>query len=748
MSRIYILEGLDCPHCTAEIEKEVNKLEYVVSAAVNLISQCMTVEFDAEKTDVIDEEIEKIVHSHEPDVKIHIKNHEITEHTHEEEARGHNHVHGRDECDECCRAHGDENENTERCDKEDNDDGCGCHDHSHSENDRGDLIKIIAGAVIYAAALILNAFLEIPFPVYLGLFILSYIVLGGEVVIKAIKNILKGRIFDENYLMTVSTVGAFAIGEYPEAVAVMLFYQIGEYFQGLAVRRSRQSISKLMDIRPDRATVVRNGIQLSVAPDDVKTGETIIIRPGEKIPIDGTVIEGEAAIDTKALTGESKPADVQGGDSVVSGCINLNGVLTVKTTKKFSESTVSKIIELVENAASNKAPAENFITKFATYYTPAVVIAAILLAVIPPLFFNGVWSDWLYRGFSFLVISCPCALVISIPLAYFGGIGASSRHGILVKGGNYLEALNNADTVIFDKTGTVTKGVFTVTKIIPAEGMSAEELEEAAAYAESMSNHPIALSIVSSYGKETNRDRLSEYEEISGYGIRVLRDGKEILAGNEKLMEKKGVAYSFCNAPGTKVYVAIEGNFAGCIVISDEIRPDSRSAVDELKKLGVKRTVMLTGDIATIAADICLKAGIDEYSANLLPHEKVEITQKIKDENGEGKKTVFVGDGINDAPVLASADIGIAMGGMGSDAAIEAADLVLLTDEPQKIADAIKISREVRKTVVENIVFALGVKAVFLVLSALGLANMWQAVFADVGVALIAILNSIRILRK
>ncbi|MBQ6051974.1 MAG: cadmium-translocating P-type ATPase [Clostridia bacterium] len=717
MKKDYILKGLDCPNCSAKIEDEVKKLDYVVFASVNLMQQSLAVEFEEKNASDIDRDVEKIVHSHEPDVEVSLKN-------------AHNHECDKDEFIDECRD---------------------CQGHCHDDGDddfKSDLIKIIIGAVVYAAALILNAVLDLPFAVYITMLLAAYVILGGEVVLHAVKNIFRGRIFDENFLMTVSTVGAFAIGEYPEAVAVMLFYTVGELFQELAVRRSRKSITELMDIRPDRATVLRNGEQMTVYPDEVEPGETIIIRPGEKIPLDGIITDGESTLDTKAITGESAPRNVFCGDEVLSGSINVNGVITVKTTKSFGESTVSKIIDLVQNASSNKAPTENFITAFAKYYTPAVVAAAVLLAVIPPLFFNGLWSDWLYRAFSFLVISCPCALVISIPLAFFGGIGAASKHGILVKGGNYLEALNKVETVIFDKTGTITKGVFKVSETVPAEGISADELSEAAAYAECFSNHPIAISVIESYGKSVDRGSISEYEEIAGYGIRAVKNGEEILAGNEKLMEKRKIDFSVCDGTGTKVYIAKDGRYLGCIVISDEIKKDSKNAVSDLKKLGVKKTVMLTGDSEIIAKDICEKTGIDEFYASLLPDEKVKIIEKIKKETDNRSKIAFAGDGINDAPSLATADIGIAMGGTGSDAAIEAADFVLMTDEPSKIAEAIKIAGETKKTVIENIVFALGVKAIFLLLSAFGAANMWMAVFADVGVALIAILNSIRILRK
>ncbi len=716
MNREYYLKGLDCPNCSAKIENDINKLEYVKSARVNLVKQYLYVEFDGVDEKNLDKDVKNIVFSYEPDVNVMTK--EVSD---GREAKKESH------------SHEDPHQDSENDDEDDS---------------RKDLIKIIAGGVIYAAALILNAATDLPFPAYIAMLAVSYIILGGEIILNALKNIANGHIFDENFLMTVSTVGAFAIGEYPEAVAVMLFYTIGEFFQSVAVRRSRKSIKKLLEIRPETATVVRNGREITIDPEHVELGETLIIRPGERIPIDGTVTEGESSIDTKAVTGESLPKDVCAGDEVLSGCINMSGVLKIRTAKSFGESTASRIIELVENASSNKATAENFITTFAKYYTPAVVLAAALLAVLPPLFFGERWEDWLYRGFSFLVISCPCALVISIPLAYFGGIGSASRHGILVKGGNYLEALNSADTMVFDKTGTITKGVFKVSEIIPAEGITEKETLLEAAYAEAFSNHPIAKSITDHFAMDIDRNSISDYEEFSGYGVRAIWDGRVLLAGNEKLMESRNVDFSVCSKPGTKIYVAVDGKYSGCIIISDEIRPDSKTAIDRLKKLGIVKTVMLTGDSENIAADIAKRTGIDEYHAELLPHEKVEILKKLKENCQKNKRIAFAGDGINDAPSLSCADIGIAMGGIGSDAAIEAADFVIMTDEPSKIADAVKIARETKKTVIANIIFALGVKAIFLILSAFGLANMWQAVFADVGVALIAILNSIRILRK
>ncbi|MBO5299728.1 MAG: cadmium-translocating P-type ATPase, partial [Clostridia bacterium] len=610
------------------------------------------------------------------------------------------------------------------------------------------VLKIAVGAGIYIAAIIIGEILKLPLPIYLAVLIISYIILGGDVVIKAIRNIIKGRVFDENFLMSLSTVGAFFIGEYPEAVAVMLFYQIGEFFQSLAVRRSRKSISELVDIRPDSATVIRNGRSMTVAPETVSIGETITVKPGEKIPLDGIVTDGSAMIDTKALTGESVPKTVREGGEILSGSINTNGVISVKVTKSFGGSTVSKIIELVENASSKKAPTENFITTFAKYYTPAVVILAALLAVLPPIIFNESWTEWLHRGFVFLVISCPCALVISIPLAFFGGIGAASRHGILIKGGNYLEALNKADTVVFDKTGTLTKGVFSVSKIIAENGKSDDEILEYAAKAESLSNHPIARSITERYGKEIDRETVSDYEEVSGFGVKATVNGKTAVIGNAKMMKRENISFTEYDDIGSKAYVAVDGKYYGCIVICDEIKPDSEKAIADLKKAGIKKTVMLTGDDEKIAASVCENIGIDEYYAQLLPDKKVELLEKISEEKKTYGKTVFVGDGINDAPVLARADIGIAMGGIGSDAAIEAADVVLMTDEPSKIAKAVKLAKETKAIVIQNIIIALGIKGIFLILGAFGLAGMWQAVFGDVGVALIAVLNSMRILKK
>jgi Cd2+/Zn2+-exporting ATPase len=555
-------------------------------------------------------------------------------------------------------------------------------------------------------------------------------------------------VFDEHFLMSVSTIGAFAIGEYPEAVAVMLFYQVGEFFQSLAVKRSRKSISDLMDICPDSATVKRNGVLQVVSPESVAVGEIIVVKPGEKIPLDGIVVDGESMLDTKALTGESVPRSIRKRDEALSGCINQSGLLTLKVTKSFGESTVSKITDLVENASARKAPTENFITTFARYYTPVVVGMAAVLAIIPPLVLGGGWSEWLRRGFVFLIVSCPCALVISIPLTFFGGIGAASKRGVLVKGSNYLEALNKVSVVVFDKTGTLTKGVFEVANIIPAAGYQKEQVLEYAAQAESYSNHPIAKSILATYGKPIDQKQFSDFEEISGHGISVMVQGKKVLAGNSKLMESEKIAYAACDAAGTKFYVAADGSYVGCILIADEVKPDSKCAIAELKKIGVEKTVMLTGDDERIGKSVADELGLDAYYAQLLPDQKVEKLEMLDKQKRQGSKLAFVGDGINDAPVLARADVGIAMGGLGSDAAIEAADVVLMTDEPSKLVEAIDVAKATKRIVMQNIVIALGIKSVFLVLGALGMAGMWEAVFGDVGVTIIAVLNAMRILKK
>ena len=605
-------------------------------------------------------------------------------------------------------------------------------------------IKIVIALILFFIALIINFSNEwINNTIYM----IAYIIVGLEIIKKAVRNIRRGKIFDENFLMTVATIGAFLIGEFPEAVAVMLFYQIGELFQSYAVDKSRKSIASLMDIRPDFANVERNGKITKVSPEEVKIGETIIIKPGEKIPLDGYIIEGKSSIDTKALTGETIPLDVEKGKEVLSGSINLNGVLKVEVKKEFGESTVSKILNLVENASSKKSKSENFITKFATYYTPIVVIIAVFLAVLPPLLLEDAnFSEWVYRALSFLVVSCPCALVISIPLSFFGGIGAASKMGILIKGSNYLEQLSNLETVVFDKTGTLTKGTFEVQKI-EAIGISKEELLKITAYAESFSNHPISLSVKRAYGKEIDEKQIEKTQELSGLGIEAIIDNKYVLVGNEKLMKEKNIKYSKSNDIGTILYVAINGEFKGYILIADEIKKEAKKTIEDLKKNNIKQTVMLTGDRSSVGQDVARKLGLDEVYTELLPTEKVEKVEKLLKQKSKKGKLVFVGDGINDAPVLAISDIGIAMGGLGADSSIEAADIVLMTDELSKIVDAIKLSKRTMKIVKQNIIFAIFIKILVLILSAFGISTMWEAVFADVGVSIIAIINALRVLR-
>jgi Cd2+/Zn2+-exporting ATPase len=625
------------------------------------------------------------------------------------------------------------------------------HEVSKKENDKDedgdsrkkDIIKLVIGGALFAVGLIFKFqnWLE------LTIFLLGYIVAGGKVVLNAIKGIARGQVFSEHFLMSVASIGAFFVGEYPEGTAVMLFYLLGEMFEGMAIDHSRKSISALMDIRPDYANLKVGDELKKVAPEDVSIGDIIVVKPGEKIPLDGKVIEGSSMADTSALTGESVPRELGPGSDALSGFINKNGVLYVKITKKFGESTVSKVLDLVQKASSKKAPTEKFITKFARYYTPVVVFGALTLAIIPPLIIPGAsLSDWIYRALIFLVVSCPCALVLSIPLGFIGGIGGASKRGILVKGGNYLEALNNVEAVVFDKTGTLTKGVFKVTEINPQNGYIDKELIEYAAYAESYSNHPIALSIISAYNTEIDKNRIENYQEIAGHGIKVNVDGKEVLVGNTRLMISENNECNEVDALGTVVHVAIDKKYVGNIVISDEVKEDSANAIKELKALGIGETIMLTGDLKIVADKIGKKLGLDEVYSELLPAGKVEIIESLEARMSQKGKIVFVGDGINDAPVLARADIGIAMGGLGSDAAIEAADVVIMTDEPSKIATVIKIAKRTRSIVIQNIVFALGVKAMFLVLGAIGVASMWEAVFADVGVAVIAVLNAMRAL--
>lgn len=637
------------------------------------------------------------------------------------------------------------------------------------------LTRILVTAVLYAALVAADHMKMIP-AVFEGwkllfLYLIPYFVIGWDILYKAVRNIKNGQIFDENFLMAVATIGAFGVNEYSEAVAVMLFYQVGELFQSYAVNRSRQSITDLMDICPEYANIEEDGQLKQVDPDDVEVGDIIVIKPGEKIPLDGKVVFGESMVDTSALTGESVPRTVKEGDDLVSGCVNGNGLLRAEVTKEFDDSTVAKILELVENASSKKAHVENFITRFARYYTPAVVISAVVLAVIPPLFAGQSWAEWVRRACTFLVISCPCALVISVPMSFFSGIGAASKKGVLVKGSNYLEIMSKLHTVVFDKTGTLTKGEFKVARIYSVDeeadtagngenesGESAEngtdprsekqrKILELAALAESYSDHPISRSIRDAWGKKLDQSRVSDAQEISGHGVKVKIDGKMVLAGNGKLMDEKGISYTECDSIGTVVYVAEDGRFLGSIVIADGIKDGVKDAIQRLKRAGVSKTVMLTGDRRNVAEAVAKEIGLDEVHAQLLPGDKVDAVESMMKFLPESKKLAFVGDGINDAPVLSRADVGIAMGSMGSDAAIEAADVVLMDDDPGKIADIVRISRKTMGIVMQNIVFALGVKFVVLAMGAFGVANMWEAVFADVGVSVIAILNAMRALK-
>ena len=626
---------------------------------------------------------------------------------------------------------------------------------------RKNLIRIIAAAVLLIAVKILTAAVPVPAGIVWALYLLPYAVIGWDILWKAVRNILNGQVFDENFLMALATVGAFGTGEYAEAVFVMLFYQVGELFQDYAVGKSRQSIAALMDIRPDVANLEgEDGTLEEVDPEDVEVGAVIVVKPGERVPLDGQVLEGSSALDTAALTGESVPRDVGPGDTVISGCVNQSGLLRVQVTRPCEESTVSKILDLVENAGEKKASSENFITKFARYYTPCVVLAALALFLLPtialalipagslPAFLAGTgWTAWLHRALIFLVISCPCALVISVPLSFFGGIGGASKCGILVKGSNYLETLAQTETVVFDKTGTLTKGTFTVTAIHPEAGFTEGQILEYAALAEQFSDHPISQSLRAAYGKPIDAGRVSGVEEIAGHGVSAMVDGKAVSAGNSRLMERQKIAYHPCELPGTIVHVTADGVYAGHILISDLPKPEAKTLVEGLKAAGVKKTVMLTGDTEAAAKAVARDLGIDEYHAQLLPADKVERVESLLAKKSPGAALAFVGDGINDAPVLTRADIGIAMGALGSDAAIEAADVVLMDDNPAKIAAAMRISRKTLRIVKQNIWFALGVKGAVLLLGAFGVATMWEAVFADVGVAFIAILNAMRCLQ-
>lgn len=693
-----LLEGLACANCAAKIECEVNELRGV-HASMNFINKTLTIETEseAEIQNSITQAI-AIIHKHEPDVSVKEKNNKKAK---QEEENG--------------------------------------------DNRKIQVLKLAIGGALFAIGLLFDFqnWLE------LAIFLTSYLIVGGDVVLRAVKGMVKGQVFSEHFLMSVATIGAFFIGEYAEGVAVMLFYLVGEMCQDMAVDHSRKSISALMDIRPDYANLKVENKITKVPPEAVQIGDLIVIKPGEKIPLDGTVIDGISLADTSALTGESMPRELEPGKEALSGFMNRNGVLTVEVTKRFSDSTVSRILDLVENASSRKAPTEQFITKFARFYTPVVVVGAAALAMIPPLVIPGaLFSEWIYRALIFLVVSCPCALVISIPLGFFGGIGSASKQGILIKGSNYLEALNSVDTIVFDKTGTLTKGAFIVTEVNPEETYSKERLLEYAAYAESYSNHPIARSIISAYHQKIEESRIRNYQETAGNGIHVTIDDNEVIVGNKRLMNNEGICFKDdVDTTGTVVHLAVNHQYAGHLVISDEVKDDSIQAIKAIKALGIKRTVMLTGDLKTAGEKIGSQLGLDEVYTELLPDDKVEKFEWLQSKKSLKAKMMFVGDGINDAPVLARADIGVAMGGLGSDAAIEAADVVIMTDEPSKIATAIRIAKKTRVIVMENIVFALGVKSIFLALGALGLASMWEAVFADVGVALIAIFNALRVLK-
>lgn len=697
--RVLFLKGLNCADCAAKIERKIQELPGVRQATVNFTTQRVQLKTDSkEGLPALTRETIRIIGELEPDVTVSLREEELAQ---------------------------DEDEKKEKISR----------------------ILLAIGVVLFLIAAIAPLTQLAGFVLYLA----AYLMIGGEILLTALRNIRRGQVFDENFLMSIATIGAFAIGQFPEGVAVMLFYRIGELFQDMAVNRSRNSIKDLMDIRPDFANLRLGDEVRRVSPEEVGVGDLILIKPGEKVPLDGVVVQGTSSLDTSALTGESLPRDVQDGSPVLSGSINLSGALTVRVEREFGESTASRILELVQNAGGKKAPTENFITKFARYYTPAVVAAAVLLAFLPPLVIPGAtFATWIYRALAFLVVSCPCALVVSIPLSFFGGIGAASRQGILIKGSNYLEALNSLDTVVFDKTGTLTKGNFTVSEIRPV-GMTKEELLRYAALAEGVSNHPIALSVAKlyekTYGKPVDTAQAQEHIEIAGHGIRALIDGRVVLAGNSRLMESEGIRFSPVSDPGSLVYLAVDGKYAGCLIIADEVKPDTKAAIAKLRKAGVRTVAMLTGDSRAVAQSVATQLGIDTVFAELLPDQKVERVELLDAKKAPGGKLAFVGDGMNDAPVLARADIGIAMGGIGSDAAIEAADIVLMTDELSKLPTAVQIAKKTRRIVWQNIWFALGVKAVILVLAAFGIASMWTAVFGDVGVALIAVLNAMRTLK-
>ena len=692
-----ILDGLSCANCAVKIEEEIKKLEGANDVSINFVTKTLKVNVDDENKL---KEIEKIVKEIEPDVKVYDK-------------------------DKIQKSFQKKNE---------------LDDHENKFNKRDEISRLLYSLTIFIIAILVKE----PFGLKLSLFIVSYIISGWKVLYRSFINIKKGLIFDENFLMSIATIGAFSIGQFAEAVGVMIFYEIGELLQNLAVDNSRRSIKSLLEIRPDYANLLDDGRTYKVAPQEVSVGQLILVKPGERIPLDGVVIRGSTMVDTSALTGEPVPKTIKEGDEVLSGFVNLNGSITVKVEKEYSQSTYSKILEIVENASSKKAKTEKIISKFSRYYTPIVVFSAIALAILPPLVFGGPFKQWLYRALVFLVISCPCALVLSIPLGYFAGIGKLSKKGVLVKGGNYLETLKNLDTIIFDKTGTLTEGVFEVTEVKAYNGINNNELLKIAAYAESHSNHPIATSIKEYYNDNIDEKLIQEYQEIVGKGVRAKINGETVLVGNMDFMLENGVDIPTIEPNGTIVYVGINNIFAGYIKISDKIRPQTKDTINKLKELGIKKTVLLTGDNEETAKRVALELGVDEYYANLLPEDKVTLLERYLSDK---PSVAFVGDGINDAPVLARSDVGIAMGGLGSDAAIEAADVVIMEDDISRIIDAINVSRKTINIIWQNIIFILAVKILFLILGALGLANMWGAVFADVGVSLLAVFNCMRILK-
>lgn len=779
----FLLNNLNCAHCAEKINDKVGKLAYVENSNMNFVAKKLSV--FAKAGDITKQhmsEIAKIIHETESGLTVSLLKNKVVGaldfdnkgnivesgntarrgrtdlnvlYANRNNSEEHHHEHG-ESCG--CGGHHHDHDHGEEC-------GCGGHHHDHEHEEikpkkvekpkekkeiNKELIKIIIGVMVYAFGIYEMAVGNTgTFGVVV--FLAAYILIGGDVLLKAAKNLFRGQVMDENFLMSIATIGAIAIGEHSEAVGVMLFYKIGEYLQQKAVGQSRKSISALMEIKAEFANLVQGGKIIQVDPEEVEVGDVIVVKPGEKVPLDGIVTEGEAMLDTSAITGESVLRSVKPGEEVVSGTINTNALIYVRVTKEYGESTVAKILDMVENAGSRKSQTENFISRFCRYYTPIVVGLALAVAFIPPLVIEGaVFRDWLYRGLIFLVVSCPCALVLSIPLSFFGGIGSASKNGILIKGSNYLEALRKVDTVVLDKTGTITKGVFKVTEINPV-GMSEDELLRFAAIAEANSNHPIAKSIMESYNEkfeeEVKLSEIDKYEEIAAHGIKVLYHGKTILAGSSKLLDSENVKYEKVDEVGTTVYVAVDGKYAGCIVISDQIKEDSKKAIEEMRKVGITNVVMLTGDNEAAAAKIAKEVGVDKYYSGLLPNQKVEMLEEIASKNSTGN-TAFIGDGINDAPVLARADVGIAMGGVGSDAAIEASDVVFMTDELSKLPIAKRISEKTNKIVWQNIVFAMGVKVIVMLMSTGGVANMWEAIFADVGVALIAVLNAMRTLKE